>query len=525
MSIVDQIERLRQAKQELYYAITQKGGRLTPEQSISAYPAAVLDIPDNELPVVTVVAENLLEGITAIDSDGNVVTGTMPEVAMSQNGSVITIERGYSPGEEFPLDIASVALEANKLTVTPGYVVETKTFEVPLADITEDGKKVTVGIGYVNEKKEFTIQTVDGAEVQYGYWTDDNVVQLIDVTGDVAQNIVDANGNGKTLSLTPQVFSIPGSTVPADQLTVPLTFTAVDADDSIVGLTLYYSGSSNSSGEGSSGGSKMPVYSVNGLDYTPFFIANPSGSGQILEGFTAAIDVSSGIIVKVQSSSDSEGELSSKDEYYNFRTGAIRDGYEEVLDGKLAASGNVMSLLGFSEACKPYCFKFLFSEAELTTVPLIPATSLANFCYLGMFAGATLDAVPELPATVMAEGCYQRMFEHAKLSTTPLLPATKLAKACYSDMFQGSNITNVVLPAKVLAEGCYNGMFKGCDKLTEIAVHFTAWVEGATEDWVQNVASKGTFYKPAALPEIRGTSYIPAGWDIADIEEFEEFEI
>lgn len=517
MSIVDQIERLRQAKQELYDAITQKGGRLTPEQSISAYPAAVLDIPDNELPVVTVVAENLLEGITAIDSDGNVVTGTMPEVSMGQNGSVITIERGYSPGEEFPLDIASVALEANKLTVTPGYVAETVTLEVPPAEIVADEKKVTVGIGYVNKEQEFTIQTVEGAKVQYGYWNDAGRIQLIDISEDVteAENIV-----GEPLLLTPYIFNIPESTVPADQLTVPLTFTAVDADDSIVGLTLYYSGSS--SGDGAN---KMPVYSVNGLDYTPFFIANPSGSGQILEGFTAAIDVSSGIVVKVQSSSDSEGELSSKDEYYNFRTGAIRNGYDKVLDGKLAASGNVMSLLGFSETCKPYCFKFLFSEAELTTVPLIPSTSLAKFCYLGMFSGATLDAVPALPATVMAEGCYQQMFENAVLTTTPLLPATKLAKACYSDMFRGSNITKVKLPAKVLSEGCYNGMVANCDKLTKIAVCFEAWVEGATENWVDGVASEGTFYKPAALPEIRGTSYIPAGWKIADIKDFEEFEI
>jgi hypothetical protein len=522
MSIVDQIERLRQAKQELYYAITQKGGRLTPEQSISAYPAAVLDIPDNELPVVTVVAENLLEGITAIDSDGNVVTGTMPEVSMAQNGSVITIERGYSPGEEFPLDIASVALEANKLTVTPGYVAETVTLEVPPAEIVADEKKVTVGIGYVNKEQEFTIQTVKGAEVQYGYWTDDNVVQLIDVTGDVAQNIVDANGNGKTLSLTPQVFNIPESTVPADQLTVPLTFTAVDddEDDSIVGLTLYYSGFSNSSGEGSSGGSKMPVYSVNGLDYTPFFIANPSGSGQILEGFTAAIDVSSGIVVKVQSASDSEGELSSKDEYYNFRTGAIRDGYEKVLDGQLAASGNVMSLLGFSEACKPYCFQYLFKGAHLNTVPLIPSESLAEWCYAGMFQDAVLGETPILPATIMAEECYRLMFCNAKLPDAPLLlPAKKLAKLCYYEMFADSNISAIELPAKVLAEGCYNGMFANCKNLKEITVHFEAWVEGATENWVEGVGSSDeyVFRKPAALPIIYGTSYIPPGWTVKEL--------
>lgn len=522
MSIVDQIERLRQTKQELYDAITRKGGRLTPEQSISAYPAAVLDIPDNELPVVTVVAENLLEGITAIDSNGEVVTGTMPEVSMEQNGSVITIERGYSPGEEFPLDIASVELEANKLTVTPGYVAETVTREVPLADITKDEKKVTVGIGYVNEKQEFTIQTVEGADVQYGYWTDEGMIQLIDVTGDVAQNIVDDNNNGKTLSLTPQIFSIPSETVDPDLLTVPLTFTAVDVTDSIVGLTLYYSGSS--SGDGTN---KMPVYSVNGSEFTPFFIVDKDDSDSEFKGGMAGIDISHATIVRVQGSGDSEGEFSTEKEYYNFKTGSVRNGeyIERELDGSLAASGNVMSLLGFADACSPYCFQSLFSGALLTTVPLFPSLTMAKWCYANMFQGAKLESVPVLPAATMAEGCYQSMFEYAVLPATPKLPATKLAKACYNSMFKGSNITSIELPAEVLAEGCYNEMFKNCDELTKIAVHFTAWVEGATENWVENVASKGTFYKPAALPEIYGTSYIPDGWDIADIADFEEFEI
>lgn len=516
MSIVDQIERLRQAKQELYYAITQKGGRLTPEQSISAYPAAVLDIPDNELPVVTVVAENLLEGITAIDSDGNVVTGTMPEVSMGQNGSVITIERGYSPGEEFPLDIASVALDANKLTVTPGYVAETKTFEVPLADITKDEKKVTVGIGYVNEKQEFTIQTVDGADVQYGYWTDKGMIQLIDISGEVAQNIVDADTKkGKTLALTPYVFSIPESTVPADQLAIPLTFTAVDADDSIVGLTLSYSGSSSGNGA-----NKMPVYSVNGAEFTPFFIVDKDDSDSDFKGGMAGIDISHDTVVRVQGSGDSEGEFSSEKEYFNFKTGSVRNGeyIEGELDGSLAASGNVMSLLGFADACSPYCLQSLFSGAHLTTVPLFPSLTMAKWCYANMFQGAKLESVPVLPAEVLAEGCYYQAFRGATLPHAPELPAEKLAKECYKAMFAESNITSIELPAKVLAEGCYNGMFKDCDKLTEITVHFEAWVEGATEDWVAGVVSsdKYIFRKPKALPIIRGTSYIPSDWTIEE---------
>lgn len=513
MSIVDQIERLRQAKQELYDAITQKGGRLTPEQSISAYPAAVLDIPDNELPVVTVVAENLLEGITAIDSDGNVVTGTMPEVAMAQNGSVITIERGYSPGEEFPLDIAGTELDGNKLTVTPGYVAETVTLEVPPAEIVKDEKKVTVGIGYVNTEQEFTIQTVDGAEVQYGYWTDEGMIQLIDIDGDVPVNIVDAEGNGKTLSLTPQIFSIPSDTVDPDLLTVPLTFTAVDADDSIVGLTLYYSGSS--SGDGAN---KMPVYSVNGSEFTPFFIVDKDDSDSEFNGKMAGIDISHDTIVRVQGSGDSEGEFSSEKEYFNFKTGSVRIGdyIEGELDGSLAASGNVMSLLGFADACSSYCFKSLFSGAHLTTVPLFPSHTMAKWCYAHIFQDAILESVPVLPATVMAEGCYRHAFHGATLPHAPELPAEKLAKGCYEAMFAESNITSIELPAEVLVEGCYNEMFVNCKQLTEITVHFTAWVEGATEDWVDGVASTGTFRKPKALPIIWGTSYIPAGWSIEE---------
>lgn len=525
MTLYEAVDKMVAVKSELLSAITQKGGDISADTKIEDYPEAVLSIPVQEmpdLPTVSVEPESVRKGVTAIDSDGNVVIGTMPDTKLEQFENSIYIQEGYTAGESITIGASEQTLDGNKLTVTPGYVAETVTLEVPPAEIVADEKKVTIGIGYVNKKQEFVIQTVEGADVQYGYWTDEGMIQLIDVTGDVAQNIVDDNNNGKTLSLTPQIFSIPSETVDPDLLSVPLTFTAVDVTDSIVGLTLYYSGSS--SGDGAN---KMPVYSVNGSEFTPFFIVDKDDSDLEFKGGMAGIDISHDTVIRVQGSGDSEGEFSSEKEYYNFKTGSVRNGeyIEGELDGSLAASGNVMSLLGFADACSPYCFQSLFSGAHLTTVPLFPSHTMAKWCYAHIFQDAILESVPVLPATVMAEGCYRHAFRGATLPHAPELPAKKLAKECYKAMFAESNITSIELPAEVLAEGCYNEMFVNCDELTEIAVHFTAWVEGATEDWVDGVASEGTFYKPAALPEIRGTSYIPAGWKIKDIGEFEEFEI
>ena len=175
-----------------------------------------------------------------------------------------------------------------------------------------------------------------------------------------------------------------------------------------------------------------------------------------------------------------------------------------VMSGKIAASGNVNSLLEENEetartmnlADRNFCYAYLFSGCtslttapelpattladkcytnmfvgctSLTSAPELPATTLANGCYAEMFSGCTsLTTAPELPATELADGCYQFMFSSCtSLTSAPELPATTLANYCYESMFYNTALTTAPeLPATTLANGCYSNMFYGCTSLT-----------------------------------------------------------
>ena len=144
-----------------------------------------------------------------------------------------------------------------------------------------------------------------------------------------------------------------------------------------------------------------------------------------------------------------------------------------VINGLVSASGDITSLRNFDLA----------------------QTTLAVFCYYSMFKGCTgLTSAPELPATTLVNSCYRSMFQGCTgLTSAPELPATTLAVFCYYSMF------------------------KGCTHLALIKVNFTAWGT-QTNTWVSNVASTGTFYKPTALTEEYGTSKIPTGWTVVNID-------
>lgn len=83
-----------------------------------------------------------------------------------------------------------------------------------------------------------------------------------------------------------------------------------------------------------------------------------------------------------------------------------------VINGSVAASGNIMSLLNFSDTLTSNAFyKLFYGCISLTTMPELPATTLAPYCYCGMFQKCwALTFVPELPATTLVEGCYMYMF-------------------------------------------------------------------------------------------------------------------
>ena len=97
------------------------------------------------------------------------------------------------------------------------------------------------------------------------------------------------------------------------------------------------------------------------------------------------------------------------------------------LSAKAGCSGNIQTLLDWenppTSISTGNCYHSMFSGCtNLTTAPVLPATTLANYCYQYMFLGCTsLTTAPVLPATTLAQGCYSGMFNGCtklKLSTT-----------------------------------------------------------------------------------------------------------
>ena len=100
-----------------------------------------------------------------------------------------------------------------------------------------------------------------------------------------------------------------------------------------------------------------------------------------------------------------------------------------------------------------------------------------------------------------------------------LLPATTLTNSCYRWMFSGctSLTTAPILPAETLMQYCYGGMFYNCPNLNYIkclAKDITAY--NATDTWVFNVASNGTFIKSNESTWTTGQHGIPEGWTVVD---------
>ena len=169
--------------------------------------------------------------------------------------------------------------------------------------------------------------------------------------------------------------------------------------------------------------------------------------------------------------------------------------YTFVMSGKIAASGNIMSLL--DKTCESttissnYCYQSMFYACtSLTTAPALPATTLAYGCYRSMFYGCTsLTTAPSLPATTLADACYMYVFYGCtSLTTAPTLPAITLKELCYNDMFDNcTNLTTApALPATTLAESCYSYMFNGC---TSLQVYSSSGT-GHTNEW--RIPTSGT---------------------------------
>ena len=184
-----------------------------------------------------------------------------------------------------------------------------------------------------------------------------------------------------------------------------------------------------------------------------------------------------------------------------------------VMSGKIAASGDINSLISYSKLTQA-CYSNLFANCSaLTSAPELPTMKLAPYCYQSMFENCTsLTSAPGLPATTIAPYCYERMFYNCdSLQTAPNLPATTLAEHCYRNMFTSSGLqTGPDIKATTLAYRCFDGMFYACTNLNTIKIAYTgAFILDNFGYWVDAVADSGTFYYSGSDTSNFGHSAIP----------------
>ena len=179
------------------------------------------------------------------------------------------------------------------------------------------------------------------------------------------------------------------------------------------------------------------------------------------------------------------------------------DQHSFYMEGKLKASGNIMSLID--------------STCKSTTLP--KSHQFTSLFYSNV-SNIALEDVSELrlPATTLTNDCYEMMFYYCTaLKNTPELPATTMAVNCYYDMFYHCESLESAAPisATTLTTQCFSEMFAYCSKLKHIEVAFDNWNDGySTRNWVYGVYEgvDAEFICPSALTLEYGYNRIPYHW-------------
>lgn len=204
-------------------------------------------------------------------------------------------------------------------------------------------------------------------------------------------------------------------------------------------------------------------------------------------------------------------------------TGLTNSCYENMFIGNtfLVKAPKVLP----AETMKKNCYQNMFGDcSSLTVSPILYATTLEKNCFSSMFMNCIhLTKAPELPCETLAPWCYSTMFSWCQeLVNAPALPASALTMGCYYQMFEGCFALKeapVLVAATVPMYG-YSGMFRNCsslNKITCLATDISA--TEATNNWVNGVASAGTFTKDVNMASwTTGNSGIPSGWNINNHE-------
>ena len=167
-------------------------------------------------------------------------------------------------------------------------------------------------------------------------------------------------------------------------------------------------------------------------------------------------------------------------------------------DNDFIVGGNINTLLNYKDlenvTLTEHCFQELFYDAKKLTSAsnlVLPSTTLADLCYCDLFRDCS------------------------SLTAAPALPATNLANYCYWSTFQGcTSLTSApILPATNLKNGSYYYMFCNCSSLKNVTSYANRIdASYCLQNWMDGVASTGTFYNYGSATYPRNINGIPAGW-------------
>ena len=133
----------------------------------------------------TAVASQILNGATAY-VNGVKITGNIPTVTATISANIVTVPAGYIATEQ-TLTVAEAAeptVAENVVTIHKGYIAEQTTVTIPEMAISNDGTQITVPVGYNKTEQSFQLGGTGDSTVKFGYWTEDGKFQELDLSGD-----------------------------------------------------------------------------------------------------------------------------------------------------------------------------------------------------------------------------------------------------------------------------------------------------------------------------------------------------
>jgi len=204
-------------------------------------------------------------------------------------------------------------------------------------------------------------------------------------------------------------------------------------------------------------------------------------------------------------------DLSLNDLEYNVYDGSGWQHYTTDTEITLTNEGDKVSFRGNNDA---YATEYYYGHF------------VCSNCYVYGNIMSLIDAVNYPTATELTgDYTFRGLFNgqnsvYSHPTKTLVLPATTLRQYCYAKMFyKCTNLTTApTLPATTLADNCYKEMFMFCSNLNSVTCLATTGINenNSTTNWMNVVASSGTFTKASGITWPEGANGIPSGWTVQD---------